>query len=198
MKNSSERYGGVAITLHWLMAVVIFTLFGVGLYMVELTYYDPLYKTLPEIHKSVGILLALVFLFRIFWRLSNPVPAPVAGTTAVEKRLAELVHRLFYLLIAAIMISGYLISTADGKSISVFDLFSVPATMTSIPEQEDTAGLVHQYLAYGLIALVVLHAAAALKHHFVNRDFTLRRMLGTGWRERQDGRGANRRGPRSG
>ena len=184
MKNTSERYGGVAITLHWLMAVVIFTLFGVGLYMVELTYYDPLYKTLPEIHKSVGILLALVFLFRIFWRLSNPVPAPVAGTTAVEKCLAELVHRLFYLLIAAIMISGYLISTADGKSISVFDLFSVPATMTSIPEQEDTAGLVHQYLAYGLIALVVLHAAAALKHHFVNRDSTLRRMLGSGRRER--------------
>ena len=178
MRNTSEKYGGMAIVLHWLMALVIFGLFGLGLYMVELTYYDALYKTLPNIHKSIGILLALVFALRIYWRLTNPVPSPVAGTTPAEKRIAEIVHRGFYFLIAAIMLSGYLISTADGKPIIVFDLFSVPATVTSIPEQEDTAGIVHQYLAYSLIALVVLHAAAALKHHFVNKDFTLRRMLG--------------------
>ena len=187
MRNTSERYGGMAILLHWIMALVVFGLFGLGLYMVELTYYDSLYKTLPFIHKSIGILLALVFIFRIFWRLTNPVPSPVAGTTPLEKRIADIVHRGFYFLIAAIMISGYLISTADGKSISVFDLFSVPATVTSIPEQEDTAGIVHQYLAYGLIVLVVLHAGAALKHHFVNKDFTLRRMLGMTLRDRQSG-----------
>jgi cytochrome b561 len=77
-----------------------------------------------------------------------------------------------------IVISGYLISTADNSSISVFDIFQVPATITSIPEQEDIAGLVHEYLAYGIMGLTLLHVAAALKHHFIKRDNTLRKMLG--------------------
>ncbi len=178
LRNTPQTYGIVAIVLHWLMALAIIGLFGLGFYMVELTYYDPLYKTLPEIHKGIGILLVLVFLLRIVWRFANPRPEPVAGTTPMEERIAGIVHNLFYLLIAVIMFSGYLISTADGKPIEVFGLFSVSATITEIPEQEDRAGLVHEYLAYGLIALVVLHAAAALKHHLVNRDETLRRMLG--------------------
>lgn len=178
MRNTTERYGLIAILLHWVDALAILGLFAVGVYMVELTYYDSLYKPLPFIHKSVGILLALLFTFRIIWRLTNPKPAPVAGITALEHRLAILVHRIFYLLIAIVLISGYLIPTAEGAAISVFDIFSVPATITSIPEQEDTAGLVHQYLAYALLALVILHAAAAIKHHVFNRDNTLRRMLG--------------------
>jgi cytochrome b561 len=77
-----------------------------------------------------------------------------------------------------IVISGYLISTADNSSISVFDLFLVPATITSIPEQEDMAGLVHEYLSYSIIGLTILHVAAALKHHFIDKDNTLRKMLG--------------------
>lgn len=178
MRNTPQAWGTIAIALHWLMALVILGLFGLGFYMVDLTYYDPLYKTLPEIHKGIGILLALVLVLRIAWRLTNPRPAPIAGTTPLEERAAGLVHHLFYLLIVVIMLTGYLISTADGKPIDVFGLFSVSATVTGIPQQEDRAGLVHEYLAYGLIALVVLHAAAALKHHFVNRDDTLRRMLG--------------------
>ena len=76
------------------------------------------------------------------------------------------------------MISGYLISTADGRAISVFGWFEVPATITSIPKQEDVAGLVHQYLAWGLVIFSGVHALAALKHHFIDRDATLNRMLG--------------------
>ena len=178
LRNSPQAYGWIAVVLHWSMAVVIFGLFGLGFYMVELTYYDALYRTLPSIHKSVGILLALVLVLRISWRWSNPVPEAVAGSKPVERRIAALLHRLFYLLIAVIMFSGYLISTADSSSISVFGWFSVPASITGIPQQEDIAGLVHQYLAYTLIALVVLHSAAALKHHFIDRDVTLRRILG--------------------
>ena len=178
MKNTTERYGLIAIVLHWLMALVIFGLFGLGLYMVELTYYDSLYKTLPFIHKSIGILLALVFLFGVIWHIINPVPSAIPGSKPFEIRAAKLVHRIFYLLIPTIIFSGYLISTADGSAINVFEIFKVPATITSIPEQEDNAGLVHLYLAYCLIALVVLHAAAALIHHFIHHDNTLRRMFG--------------------
>jgi cytochrome b561 len=76
------------------------------------------------------------------------------------------------------MLSGYLISTADNRPIEVFGWFSVPATITSIPEQEDVAGLVHLVVASTLIGLVMLHAAAALKHHFIDRDRSLVRILG--------------------
>jgi len=76
------------------------------------------------------------------------------------------------------MLSGYLISTADGRPISVFGWFEVPALLTSIPNQEDVAGLVHEYLAWGLVILAGLHGLAALKHHFIDRDPTLLRMFG--------------------
>ena len=76
------------------------------------------------------------------------------------------------------MLAGYLISTADGRGISVFGWFDVPASITSIPEQEDVAGAVHFYLAWGLVILAGLHGLAALKHHFIDRDTTLLRMLG--------------------
>jgi cytochrome b561 len=178
MYNTSDHYGLVAILLHWLMAIVIFGLFGLGLYLVELGYYDPLGNILPFIHISVGMLLVPVLIFGIIWKLIYPRPASLAGTTALERALAKLVHHLLTLLIAAILISGYLITTAKGVGASIFDIISVPSTITSIPEQEYYAGLMHLYLAYGLIALVVLHGLAALKHHFINRDNTLRRMLG--------------------
>ena len=178
LKDTTAQYGWVTIVIHWLMAAVILGLFTLGWYMVDLTYYDSLYRTLPFIHKSVGILLAGIFLFRFVWKIINPSTKPVPGTSPLEQLAAKLVHWLFYLLITLTVVSGYLISTADNSSISVFDIFRVPATITGIPEQEDNAGLVHEILAYILMAMVVLHAAAALKHHFINRDQTLRRMLG--------------------
>ncbi|MCP3688943.1 MAG: cytochrome b [Gammaproteobacteria bacterium] len=161
------------------MAAGILGMYCLGLYMVELTYYDSLYKTLPFIHKSFGIALALVFIFRLAWRLINPVPEALPGISLLQRAAANLVHRMFYIIIPLMMISGYLISTADGSGINVFHILEIPASITGIPNQEDNAGLIHQYLGYGLAGLVVLHALAALKHHFYNRDETLRRMLGT-------------------
>jgi cytochrome b561 len=76
------------------------------------------------------------------------------------------------------MLSGYLISTADGRGLEVFDWFSVPATLSGLDRQEDIAGEVHLYLAWTVIVLAALHALAALKHHFIDRDPTLMRMLG--------------------
>lgn len=184
MLNTTERFGLVSIFIHWLMAIAILGLFGLGWYMVDLTYYDPLYKTLPFIHKSVGILLAMVFVFRSIWKWINPVPHPVEGSSRAEIIASKLAHSSMYLLIALILVSGYLISSADGSGIDVFNLFTVPATITSIPEQEDNAGLVHEYLAYTLIGLALVHALAALKHHFVNKDDSLRRMLGIGLKDK--------------
>jgi cytochrome b561 len=81
-----------------------------------------------------------------------------------------------YLLLTALMISGYLISTADGRGIAVFDWFEVPATLHGLEAQEDIAGEIHELLAFTLVGLSLAHAGAALKHHFINRDRTLTRM----------------------
>ena len=178
LHNTAKAYGWIAIVLHWLSAAVILALLGIGLYMVELDYYDAWYNRLPWLHKSIGILFAFVLLFQLVWRSASPAPEPLAGTSRLEQRLAQIVHWLLLMLTALIVLGGYLISPADGAAISVFDWFSIPATVSAIPNQADNSGLVHRYLSYALIALVVLHVAAALKHHFVDRNNTLRRILG--------------------
>ena len=86
-------------------------------------------------------------------------------------------HRLMYALMYLLLLSGYLISTADGRGINVFGLFTVPASISGLQNQADIAGELHQWLAYVLIGLTSLHVLAALKHHFVDRDQTLKRML---------------------
>lgn len=178
LKNSSTSYGWIAIVLHWLVAVAVIGLFALGLWMVDLDYYDPWYKQGPDLHKGIGVLLFLVMLVRLVWRLSNPTPADEPGVSAWERLAARLAHGLLYLLLFALMISGYLISTADGRAIEVFGLFGVPATLSGIDGQEDLAGDVHWVLALSLIILAGVHALAALKHHFIDRNRTLKRMLG--------------------
>ena len=174
-RNSADGYGAVAIILHWLVALAVVGLFALGLWMVELTYYDPWYRTAPNIHKSIGILLFLVVALRLLWRMINPAPAPIGRPW--ERRVAHLVHGVLYVLMFAAMVAGYLISTADGRAIEVFGLFPVPAVVSDLPNQEDIAGVVHLWLAWSLILLASFHALAALKHHFFNRDATLVRML---------------------
>ena len=174
-RNTESRFGWVAIGLHWLTAITVFGLFGLGLWMVELSYYDDWYRQAPALHKSVGILLFAGLVLRLIWRSLNPAPAPLGK--AWERRSAAVVHRLMLALLLLLMVAGYLISTADGRPIAVFGAFEVPATLHGIDGQEDWAGWFHRWLAYGLMALVALHAGAAIKHQFIDRDGTLRRML---------------------
>ena len=182
LRNSHDAYGWVSIALHWLMALLIFGLFGLGLYMTDLTYYDPWYKKGPELHMALGVLVALLLLLRIGWRLGNPEPA-MAGRPW-ERTVALWVHRGFYLLLLAIVVSGYLIPTAKGEPLWVYDWFSIPALFKSEGTLADQAGEVPFYLAWTTIVLAGLHAAAAFKHHFIERDATLIRMLG---RQRRPG-----------
>ncbi len=178
LKNNNSSYGLITIIIHWLMALTLFSLFGLGLYMVELSYYDSWYKGSIDLHKSVGGLLILVLIFRIIWRLINIRPKPAnPKASGFEVKVVYLVHLSMYVLMVALMFSGYLISTADGREVDVFNLFSLPAMPFSIDNQEDIAGDVHEILAWTLILLSTIHGLAALKHHFVDRDNTLKRML---------------------
>lgn len=178
LKNTKTAYGWVSILLHWVMALTIIGMFSLGLYMVELSYYDAWYKGSLELHKSIGILLFCVLLVRILWRVFNINPGSAdKNASQFALKSAHWVHLGLYLLMLTLMISGYLISTADGRSVPVFNWFSVPGFGSFVENQEDIVGVVHYYLAFTLIGLASLHALAALKHHFINKDNTLIRML---------------------
>jgi cytochrome b561 len=177
-RNSSSHYGLVSILMHWLVAVAVFGLFGLGYWMVGLDYYSSWYKTAPDLHKSIGLVLFALMLGRVLWRWFSPPPSALPNHGRVTRLASKLGHGFLYLGLFVLMISGYLISTADGRGIPVFGLFEVPASLTSIPGQEDVAGLVHEYLAWALVIFAGIHALAALKHHFFDRDRTLVRMFG--------------------
>lgn len=173
-RNSTQGYGLTAILFHWLVVAGVIGLFALGLWMVDLSYYDPNYRSSLALHKSIGVALFVVVAARLIWRLLNPQSAPHGRPW--ERHLANTVHRLLYLLLFAALIAGYLISTADGRPIEVFGLFELPATLTG-SNQEDWAGAIHETLVWTIIVVAVLHAVAALKHALVNRDGTLRRMV---------------------
>ena len=147
LRNSSRRYGIISISLHWIFAIAVYGMFGLGLWMVTLSYYDGWYHQAPELHKSIGVLLMLGLIFRVIWRHISPPPAAPNTHSKLTRFSAVAAHIALYALLFAILISGYLISTADGKPISVFGLFEVPATLSDAGVQADTAGVVHLWLA---------------------------------------------------
>ena len=178
MRNTENHYGWFAIGAHWLAAIMIIGLFGLGFWMVDLSYYDPWYKTGPDLHRSIGIILFALMSIRLVWKLSQIQPKPLDHYSKLERISSHLVHQLLYLLTFGIMLTGYLISTADGRGIDVFNLFQVPSLGELFADQEDIAGFIHEYAAYTLIGAVMLHALGAFKHHFIDKDITLKRMLG--------------------
>jgi len=177
-KNQLTHYGLISILIHWLTVIIVSGLAILGLWMVDLDYYSEWYKTGPEIHRSVGVLFAMLLLFRMVWRFWSPPPGSLESHQPWERKSARIVHWILLLLMWAVIVAGYLISTADDRGIDVFGWFVVPATLTSIPDQEDLAGDIHFYLAMTLLALAFLHGLAALKHHFIDHDGTLVRMFG--------------------
>ncbi len=176
MGTSVKNYNFLARFIHWLSAVAIIGLFAVGLWMVDLSYYSEWYRTAPNYHRSVGILLAIVTLVRIVWKSITASPSPEGKLYEIVA--AKLAHGAMYILLITIFISGYLISTSDGRGIEVFNWFTVPGAGELFPNQSDLAGEIHFYAAWAVILIAGLHALAALKHHFIDKDNTLRKMLG--------------------
>lgn len=178
LRNTSRRYGIISISLHWIFAIAVYAMFGLGLWMVTLSYYDGWYHQAPELHKSIGVLLMMGLVIRVIWRHISPPPAAPKTHSKFTRISAVTAHITLYALLFALLISGYLISTAEGKPISVFGIFDVPATLADAGSQADIAGVIHLWLAWSVVILSVLHGLAALKHHFIDKDDTLKRMLG--------------------
>lgn len=176
MSTDVKNYNLVARVIHWLSAIVIVGMFAVGIWMVDLSYYSTWYHEAPFLHKSVGILLALLTIFRVVWKASTASPK-VTGSR-FEKIASKAVHHTMYLDLFIIFVSGYLISTEDGRGIDVFNWFTIPGAGALFEGQADLAGVVHEIAAWTLIIMVVLHVLAALQHHFISKDDTLRKMIG--------------------
>lgn len=176
-RNTATEYGWISIALHWLAAVAIVGLFGLGLWMTGLGYGHPWYNRGPALHEAIGMLTFAVILFRLGWRLATVTPAFEAGMPRWERMAALAAHWLMYALMLAVVLSGYLISTAGGDPVSVFGWVEVPAVVYGFDRQADFAGWVHYYAAWALVLMAAGHTLAALKHHFINRDATLIRML---------------------
>lgn len=175
-RNSHLGYGWASIVLHWLSLPLVLFLLASGVYMVTLSYYDPLYHPLPQWHKEVGVVLALLTLIRLLKMPFDKVPSLLA-MPAWQHRVARAVHGLLYLGMVLLTVSGYAVTTAEGQSIDVFGVVSIPAVSAWSVQTVETLGIAHRWIAYGLGGLIAAHAGAALHHHFRLHDNTLRRML---------------------
>ncbi|UQB42148.1 cytochrome b [Thiomicrospira microaerophila] len=176
-RNQSNHYGIIHITLHWLIALVVFGLFALGLWMTQLDYYSPYYRSAPDLHRSIGLLVVMAMLLRFAWKQLNPKVQPLAQHARWETWLARIVHSLMYLLVIGLGITGYMISTAHGQPLMLFDWLAIPAIDFGIDYQEELAGDWHERLAWSLMLLVGIHLLGALKHHFIDKDSTLKRMI---------------------
>lgn len=172
--DTRTGYGLVTRLLHWLMAIAILAMFGLGLWMVQLDYYSPHYNSAPYLHRGAGIILALALVFRFGWRLINVKPDD-GELSPFEQKASRLVHWGFYPVLLVLVASGYLISTPDGRPIDVFGLFNVPSLVQE-KGLEDAAGLVHRWIAYFTMALVALHMGGAIKHHMSGQHHVMARM----------------------
>lgn len=172
--NSKDTYGIVSIVLHWLMALLLVGLLILGLYMVKLPISLEKLK-LYGWHKEYGILALMLVVVRLVWRLANSTPH--LSLPLWEILAARIVHWSFYGFMIALPITGWLISSAAGLPVSFFGLFVLPDLVSPNHDLMNLFEEIHEWLGYGLIATFLLHTSAALKHHFINKDDILRRML---------------------
>ena len=177
--NTGNRYGIIAIALHWLMAVLLVTLVALGLYMVSLP--DVGFNTkkilLILFHKELGIVALALVTVRLAWRIGNVLPALVENLPDWQKLTARFVHLSFYALMLALPVTGWLMSSAAGIPVYFFGLFSLPDFIAHDEYLFQVFIEIHKWLSYALIVCILVHAGAALRHHFMLRDDTLKRML---------------------
>ena len=176
MAEPRNRYSTVSLILHWLIAALVVT--QVALIWASEATDGPISREFVQIHKSVGLSILVLTLGRLGWRVANPaIPLPDA-MRRWEKLLARTTHVLFYAFLIAMPLVGWAASSAAARDILWFGLFQWP--LLPIGGGREVAGRLmdlHELAAKALYVLIVLHVAGALKHHFVNRDNVLHRMI---------------------
>lgn len=171
------RYSRPAVVLHWLLALLIFVAFPLGVYMHELPL-SPDKLRLYSYHKWIGITILLLASLRVVWRLTHTPPPLTVDMPRWQRRASQTVHGLLYLLLLAIPLSGWLMSSAKGFQTVWFGVLPLPDLVGKDKGLGEALAEVHEALNFTMLALVVLHVGAAFKHHFIERQPFLQRM---GW-----------------
>lgn len=169
------RYGGVSKTLHWLIALLAFAMLTMGkLFEVEADEPDSLFGW----HTAIGLLVLALMVVRVGWRLTHTVPSLPRNTPGWQQVAAKTTHYAFYALLIALPVSGWLMTSVEGDAVSFFGWFGVPPLPVPGGEaSEDFLEETHEILGNVLLGLAGIHVLAGLKHHFIDRDDVLRRML---------------------
>ncbi|MDF3831909.1 cytochrome b [Cupriavidus basilensis] len=179
IENSEERYGIIAILLHWSMAILVIGLAALGIYMVMLpdVGFNSEKIVLIIFHKEVGLLVFVLLLVRWVWRATQTMPALDSQLPDWQKIAARSVHLIFYFIIFALPITGWVMSSAAGIPVSFFGIF----TLHDFVRHDDLLFHqlieLHRWLGFALVFFIFIHVSAALWHHFVFKDDTLRKML---------------------
>ena len=176
LRNTTRRWGLIAQLFHWVIVALII----VQLTLAEMA--DDLPNgmrklTLLARHKSFGITILMLVIVRLLWRSLNPTPLLPTTLKPYERLLARWTHALLYVLLFAMPLSGWMMSSARGFPVSWFGFFTLPDLVPKNKSLYEALITTHETLAWVLAVVVVLHVAAALKHHFMLRDDVLRRML---------------------
>lgn len=182
--NTTQRYGALSRLLHWLIAGGIVLQFVLAKLAKLADADEARLKQLAVLanHKSVGITILGLALVRLLWRLISALPPLPASMSSVQRRVSYASHWLLYVLLFVMPLSGWLMSSASAYSVSWFNLFTLPDLVAPNSDLKDLMLLLHDWLANGLFALALLHVAAALKHHFLDKDDVMRRMSSvTAW-----------------
>jgi cytochrome b561 len=172
----NAQYTRTAIVLHWVIALLIVANFVLGLTMVDLPL-SPQKLKYFSYHKWTGITIWLIVMLRILWRLGHRPPPLPAAMPGWQRAAAHVSHFALYLLMFAIPISGWLYSSAAGKPVVYLGLVPLPDLVAPDKQLAERLELLHITLNFTLLGLVVLHLLAGLKHHFIDRDSVLARML---------------------
>jgi cytochrome b561 len=172
---AAPGYTRTAIALHWLAAALIVGGLALGVWMVDLPL-APRTLRVYAYHKWIGITVFLLAVARLGWRRAHPLPPPVA-MPEWQRRAAAATHAALYALMLAIPLSGWLYSSATGVEVVYLGLVPLPDLVAKDKALAGVLKAVHMTLNFTLVALVTVHAGAALRHHFVDRDGVLLRML---------------------
>lgn len=180
LRNTTTRWGPVSQALHWLVVLMILVQGSVALWMGGLRN-GPDKIQVYALHKSFGLTILALVVLRLLWRVHAGTPAPVPGTPAWQQRIASLTHGALYALLLAIPVSGWVLNSAAGFPLQWFGLFNLPRIAATSATLRASAEQAHELMFWTLVALALLHAAAAFYHHLFQGDATLARMLPRGW-----------------
>jgi len=175
LTDSNNRYGWVSVVNHWAIAVLILGLIALGIVLGDMPR-SPQKGALMTVHKTLGMVALILALVRIAWATTQTRPGPIEGQPAIAARLRDLLHITLFVATVALPLSGILMSLYNNRDVSVLGLFVIPG-QGEVGWMAALAHGVHEWGSYLVLALVAGHALISLKHHFLDKDPTLRRML---------------------